>query len=611
MTTRNKPFEFSKLPDMDNRKKESHFDHITTILEENNLVKKQIPEGPGTLLKAISNSLYFTSHYNTEIQQFCIKHLRFLIANNKLPSRLNMFKGNSTLWKDFSAHPHLPGFEKVLLELVSLLFKVKVTLYHISDDHYLHATIVNHKFDKGVEIIRTHGNHIDSVRTKKFMEAAGFCQNIVLNLIEQAFNGGKSSSSSTVVPWKNINNDTYVNMEYDTWTIQNNELANKEGLKITKGRHKKSLSDNFNVNFNSLEEEKLKIYNMFMSSAPPDEFMKLLSKDRKETEDNLGLLHGDARFMEEPWFETPNNDMAIKNYPVSSSNLSSRVSSIHDLHGMEKDHTPSINNTTAASTTANPINQAMRPQARSVNDISGKIFFNDNLSNTEIQQMENKQQQNLTPRGADDRHGSPTHFARSPPPGLTPNRYPQKTYSSDNMVFTVHTPEKVKAQSQVFDYTPEALSMYNLLNTPPSTAFHNPAAPGGIGFMSRKAQTPNPKSLMLSGFGDPSNSDVDQKLQFAALSADKRKPIILDEGKSRHIGRLKFFDENKNYGFIIMDEDGSDIFVHYDDLQKAGINKEFLKAARMGQVIKLAFNCMKYIGKYDKSRKATDIQLMN
>jgi len=180
------------------------------------------------------------------------------------------------------------------------------------------------------------------------------------------------------------------------------------------------------------------------------------------------------------------------------------------------------------------------------------------------------------------------------------------------MVFTVQTPEKVKAASQCFDYTPEALNMYNLLNTPPSNAFHNPSAPGGIGFMSRKAQTPNPKSLMLSGFGvDVGNPDVDQKLVFSALSADKRKPIILDEGKSRHIGRLKFFDENKNYGFIIMDEDGSDIFVHYDDLQKAGINKEFLKAARMGQVIKLAFNCMKYIGKYDKSRKATDIQLMN
>jgi len=52
---------------------------------------------------------------------------------------------------------------------------------------------------------------------------------------------------------------------------------------------------------------------------------------------------------------------------------------------------------------------------------------------------------------------------------------------------------------------------------------------------------------------------------------------------------LKFFDENKNYGFIIMDCDGTDIFVHYDDLQKAGINKNMLKSSKSGSLLKLQF----------------------
>lgn len=43
-------------------------------------------------------------------------------------------------------------------------------------------------------------------------------------------------------------------------------------------------------------------------------------------------------------------------------------------------------------------------------------------------------------------------------------------------------------------------------------------------------------------------------------------PIILDEGKIRYEGYLKFFDEIKNYGFLVMDVDKSDIFVHFDDL---------------------------------------------
>jgi len=61
---------------------------------------------------------------------------------------------------------------------------------------------------------------------------------------------------------------------------------------------------------------------------------------------------------------------------------------------------------------------------------------------------------------------------------------------------------------------------------------------------------------------------------------NKKPPLILDENKVRYTGRLKFFDENKNYGFLIMDEDGSDIFVHYDDLAKAGVSKEFIKTAK-------------------------------
>ncbi len=53
-------------------------------------------------------------------------------------------------------------------------------------------------------------------------------------------------------------------------------------------------------------------------------------------------------------------------------------------------------------------------------------------------------------------------------------------------------------------------------------------------------------------------------------------PLEIKEGE-RYKGRLKFFDEGKNYGFIILDADESDLFVHFDDLYKAGINKEKLK----------------------------------
>jgi hypothetical protein len=63
----------------------------------------------------------------------------------------------------------------------------------------------------------------------------------------------------------------------------------------------------------------------------------------------------------------------------------------------------------------------------------------------------------------------------------------------------------------------------------------------------------------------------------------KKKPIILDHTQVRYEGRLKFFDEVKGYGFIVMDDDGSDIFCHYDDFFKAGIDMNVLRAAKSGQ----------------------------
>lgn len=95
---------------------------------------------------------------------------------------------------------------------------------------------------------------------------------------------------------------------------------------------------------------------------------------------------------------------------------------------------------------------------------------------------------------------------------------------------------------------------------------------------------------------------------------------------NRFLGRLKFFDESKNYGFIVLDQDNTDIFVHVDDLQKVGITKEFLRGGSgsqyksqtgvrhfgkgPGQAPRFSFAIMVYLGKYNKSRKAVDLKLL-
>ena len=62
-----------------------------------------------------------------------------------------------------------------------------------------------------------------------------------------------------------------------------------------------------------------------------------------------------------------------------------------------------------------------------------------------------------------------------------------------------------------------------------------------------------------------------------------------------------------------MDSDESDIFVHYDDLQKAGITKDVIKTVKneMYMQIRFSFKVMEYFGKYKKSRKAVELIIID
>lgn len=95
------------------------------------------------------------------------------------------------------------------------------------------------------------------------------------------------------------------------------------------------------------------------------------------------------------------------------------------------------------------------------------------------------------------------------------------------------------------------------------------------------------------------------------MDVPKKKPIILDQTQERFTGKLKFFDEIKGYGFIVKEDDDKDIFCHYDDFCKANINISMLRAVKIGQVLRLSFSCLSYIGRHNKSKKAVDLQFIS
>mmetsp|Transcript_21175 Transcript_21175/g.20855 ORF Transcript_21175/g.20855 Transcript_21175/m.20855 type:complete len:303 (-) Transcript_21175:26-934(-) len=75
-------------------------------------------------------------------------------------------------------------------------------------------------------------------------------------------------------------------------------------------------------------------------------------------------------------------------------------------------------------------------------------------------------------------------------------------------------------------------------------------------------------------------------------------------------GRLKFFDEVQNYGFLVVDQDHSDLFVHYDDLKSSRISRDILRQAKTSYFLQFTFDIVKYSGKYKESKKAVNLKLV-
>ena len=59
------------------------------------------------------------------------------------------------------------------------------------------------------------------------------------------------------------------------------------------------------------------------------------------------------------------------------------------------------------------------------------------------------------------------------------------------------------------------------------------------------------------------------------------------------------------------EQDGKDVFFHYDDMKHTSVQKDFLKSAKNNFVVKFSFNMLAYYGKYNLSRKAVDIELVS
>jgi len=85
---------------------------------------------------------------------------------------------------------------------------------------------------------------------------------------------------------------------------------------------------------------------------------------------------------------------------------------------------------------------------------------------------------------------------------------------------------------------------------------------------------------------------------------------LSQETENISTGYLKFFDEKKGYGFIVMNEDQSDIFCHLEDLKKAGLDLNSVQQLVATKAM-IGFECFSYRRKQTFGKKAVNIRLID
>ena len=122
-------------------------------------------------------------------------------------------------------------------------------------------------------------------------------------------------------------------------------------------------------------------------------------------------------------------------------------------------------------------------------------------------------------------------------------------------------------------------------------------------------KTPNPTPRPNFTRPQSKNSSPGSSVFDVKVSGDPFQAKVISQDTACRVGRLKFFSEESEFGFLI-NEQGEEIFVHKDDLVKAGIDTVNLAYQKKFYEIQISFRTIQYQGRTKVSRKAVDLQIV-
>lgn len=547
-------------------------DFLEALLKKYKLWEKKSPFGEKSLLNAISNAIYLTGLQTNLLHK---KLLAFFFANLTFYSKLFNFNELFSI-QTFARNICLPQYQNFVLELSAKFLKRKIDLYYIQEDGFQIISFGNNEH-KTIRIIRIYDSHYSALFTIDLKIKFTIAQNIVLNIVEASFSRNKKEFKIA-----NLNRDDFQNYEYQKWleTSMSNEyfcLPNIEkSLKIDSQQPilqdfehlKKYTEDNIGIKIVNSIHERRKNGSSVSSADNTLEFMNDCEEFLKQLEKKARKKKLEVILSKSPWFSASQIERkdTVSDGMAEPSDSFSYQDFEELLYRQNKPKALKLNWTNKQSNQNYP------------NQLKTSAYSSDSL----VHKTDNKDE-----------------FFNLPFPA-----------SSAEELIT----KKIDRIKNVDDSEYEEFVPISQIRAETEKNFKKPlkSSISENFYIKQKKETPEMFNYdfiqPLPSFDEeiPANFDPN-----AVKTAKKKKKQSTSESKW-YRGFLKFFDEKNSFGFMSATINGKpeDVFVYRNEFDQAGIDMSTVRLAKHGTTLTFEFNVAFYFGKYQKSKKALNLKLV-
>lgn len=543
--------------------------HLLALLKRYKLWEKKSPFEHKSLLKALSNALFLTRTAHEYLQK---RLLAFFLANVKVFARdfkLTDFASIREFVQDF----YLPQFQNHLLILCSRMVKAPIELYHPEETGFRVETFG--RFAKApLRIIRLYDGHYSALFPLENKVKFSIAQNIVLNLVERAL-------SNPTAPFRleNRNNGNFENFEYQEWL--EHSISNENFLFIpveTEALLPPSPKPYFGLSFgntSSTQSVASKIMSSLKNRRSRASFHSTEPADRfdPDCEELLAQLEHLARKKEAP-------------------------------RALERKGHADI--------------------PREVFEEFGERLFEacDTFSYRDVEEILWKDTKN--------RHEAMWSVPASHH-GLCP-RTKSVTFEShhkiDKQLSWTGTSRDLDPVDRVWldaELMDPRLCCFRSIDVEEELLVDGPQGKTDQQFKKIIKQSSSEALMARDRLGDakafsigfiqalPEAEEAGEAGEAGEKATPSKKPKKKKKGESKVFrGELKFFDEKNNFGFILTSINGKleDVFVYRSEFDQAGIEMSTVRLAKHGTVLVFEFNLAFYFGKYQRSKKALNLRLV-